>query len=38
MIAEINMGSAMYTTPAAEDGILYLASRNTLFALGSPRP
>ena len=38
VLAEINMGSAVYTTPAAEDGILYVASRNTLFALGSPRP
>ena len=38
VISEINMGSAVYTTPAAEDGILYVASRNTLFALGSPRP
>ena len=38
VIAETNMGSAVYTTPAAEDGILYVASRNTLFALGQPRP
>ncbi len=33
LLAEINMGSAVYTTPVAKDGILYIASRNQLFAL-----
>ena len=27
------MGSAVYTTPVAKDGVLYIASRNTLFAI-----
>ena len=33
MIDEVNMGSAVYTTPIAEDGVLYVMSRNRLFAL-----
>lgn len=33
LIYEVNMGSAMYTTPVAKDGVLYIASRNTLFAI-----
>jgi outer membrane protein assembly factor BamB len=33
VLAEINMGSAVYTTPVARDGVLYIASRNQLFAL-----
>ncbi|MFP6642533.1 MAG: PQQ-binding-like beta-propeller repeat protein [Candidatus Latescibacterota bacterium] len=35
VIAEILMESAIYTTPVAEDGVLYIASRNTLYAIGS---
>jgi outer membrane protein assembly factor BamB len=35
LIAEINMGSAIYTTPVGVDGVLYIASRNTLFAIGT---
>jgi len=27
------MGSAIYTTPIGVDGVLYIASRNTLFAI-----
>ena len=27
------MGAAMYTTPVAYDGVLYVLSRNRLFAL-----
>ena len=34
VLAEINMGSAVYTTPIARDGVLYIATRNTLFAIG----
>ena len=32
-LAEINMGSAVYTTPVAKNGVLYIATRNKLFAL-----
>ena len=27
------MGSSVYTTPVARDGVLYVMSRNTIFAL-----
>ena len=33
LLAEINMGSAVYTTPVAKNGVLYIATRNKLFAL-----
>ena len=33
LIFETNMGSAVYTTPVAKNGVLYIASRNTLFAI-----
>jgi outer membrane protein assembly factor BamB len=33
VLSEINMGSAIYTTPVAYDGVLYIATRNKLFAL-----
>jgi outer membrane protein assembly factor BamB len=33
VLDEINMGSAIYTTPVAKDGVLYIASRNALFAI-----
>jgi len=33
VLAEINMGAAVYTTPVAHDGVLYVASRSRLFAL-----
>jgi outer membrane protein assembly factor BamB len=33
LLGELNMGSAVYTTPVARDGVLYVMSRNTLFAL-----
>ncbi len=32
-LAEVNMGSAVYTTPVAHDGVLYVLARNRLFAL-----
>lgn len=41
LVDEINMGSAVYTTPVAKDGVLYVMSRNKLFALekgASPKP
>ena len=33
MLYEVNMGSAVYTTPVAKDGVLYVGTRNTLFAI-----
>ena len=33
LLDEVNLGSAVYTTPVARDGVLYIASRNMLFAL-----
>ncbi|MEM7481219.1 MAG: PQQ-binding-like beta-propeller repeat protein [Acidobacteriota bacterium] len=33
VLHEINMGSAVYTTPVAKDGVLYVMARNRLFAL-----
>ena len=33
VLAEMNMGNAVYATPFAKDGVLYVLSRNRLFAL-----
>ncbi len=33
VLAEPNLGAAVYTTPVAVDGTLFIASRNTLYAL-----
>jgi outer membrane protein assembly factor BamB len=33
VIGEINMGSAVYTTPVAEKGVLYIVTRDRLFAI-----
>ncbi|GIX00354.1 MAG: hypothetical protein KatS3mg111_3686 [Pirellulaceae bacterium] len=33
MIGEINMGSAVYTTPVAANNTLFIANRNQLFAI-----
>lgn len=33
LLHEINMGSAVYTTPVAKNGVLYVTNRSTLFAL-----
>lgn len=32
LLFEVNMGSAVYTSPVFENGVLYLATRNRLFA------
>lgn len=34
VLAEIDMGTAIYTTPIAQDGVIYIATRNKLFAIG----
>lgn len=33
LLHEINMGSAVYTTPVAKNGVLYITNRSKLFAL-----
>jgi outer membrane protein assembly factor BamB len=33
LLHEVNMGSAVYTTPVAKNGVLYITNRSTLFAL-----
>ncbi len=33
LLAETNLGSAVYTTPVARDGVLFIATRTRLFAL-----
>jgi outer membrane protein assembly factor BamB len=33
LLAEMNMGNAVYTTPFAKAGVLYVLSRNRLFAI-----
>ena len=33
LLAEINMGSSVYSTPVPANGVLYIATRNQLFAL-----
>jgi len=37
VLHETNLGSAIYTTPVARDGVLYIASRNTLFAIAADK-
>ncbi|MEM9291191.1 MAG: PQQ-binding-like beta-propeller repeat protein [Acidobacteriota bacterium] len=41
LLSEQNVGSAIYTTPVAKDGVLYILSRTQLIALkdgSSPKP
>jgi outer membrane protein assembly factor BamB len=33
VLQEVNMGSSVYTTPVAQDGVLYIATRSKLFAI-----
>jgi outer membrane protein assembly factor BamB len=33
LLYEVNMGSAVYTTPVAKNGVLYVTNRSMLFAL-----
>lgn len=37
VLHEVNMGAAVYTTPVAKDGVIYVASRTTLFAIAEPK-
>ena len=32
---EINLGGAVYTTPVAKDGVLYIATRAELYAIAA---
>ncbi len=36
VLAEVNMGSAVYSTPIVANGVLYIASKNMLFAIVPP--
>jgi outer membrane protein assembly factor BamB len=38
LLAEMNVGSAVYTTPVARDGVLFVASTTRLYALASGIP
>jgi outer membrane protein assembly factor BamB len=38
VLSEINLGAAVYTTPVADQGTLYIVSRTKLFALRSGIP
>ena len=33
LLFTVNMGDSIYTTPAAADGVLYVATRSKLFAI-----
>lgn len=35
ILHEVNMGDAIYTTPAVKDGTLFIATRSELFAIGT---
>jgi hypothetical protein len=37
LLAENNMGAAVYSTPAVADGVLYISTRTHLFAVGSKK-
>ena len=38
LLHEVNMGAAVYTTPVAHDGVIYVASRTKLFAIADGIP
>ena len=35
LISEVNMGSSVYVTPVAANGMLFMANRNQLFAIAN---
>jgi hypothetical protein len=37
LLHEVNMGSSIYTTPVAKDGVIYINSRSTLFAIAESK-
>ncbi|MDX1961818.1 MAG: PQQ-binding-like beta-propeller repeat protein [Pirellulales bacterium] len=37
VLGEINMGSAVYSTPIVANGVLYISSKNYLFAIAEPK-
>lgn len=37
LIGEYNMGTAVYTTPIAKDGVIYIATRENLYAIGNKK-
>jgi outer membrane protein assembly factor BamB len=37
LIAEMNMGSSVYSTPVPANGVLFVANRNQLFALAEKK-
>src|SRR5207244_3269182 len=38
LLAKMNLGSSIYSTPVAKNGVLYVASRSKLFALADGIP
>jgi outer membrane protein assembly factor BamB len=38
VLAEMNMGSSVYSTPVAAHGVLFISNRNQLFALAEKKP
>ena len=38
VLAEINMGSSVYSTPVPANGVLYICNRNQLYALAEAKP
>jgi outer membrane protein assembly factor BamB len=36
LIAEIDMGSSVYSTPVPANGVLYVMTRSGLYAIASP--
>lgn len=36
-VAELNMGTAVYSTPVPANGVLYIMSRSQLFAMAAPK-
>jgi hypothetical protein len=37
LLAEMNMGSSVYTSPVPANGVLFIANRNQLFALAEKK-
>ena len=35
LLATIDMGNSVYTTPVVSNGVLYITNRNTLFAIAT---